>query len=262
MKIIVCIKQVVSADQVKFDTGTCTMIRTADNSHINPNDLFALQMAVELRKRYGGKITAVTMGPSISEEVLYEAMALGVDRGVLLSDQRFAGADTLATSYVLAMGLRRLGHFDLVLCGANSTDSNTGQVGPQLAEEMDIPQVTLVDKVEKRSGIFRLERTSDGFREVIEVSPPVLLTVSRATEVPRLPSLIDIQDSYVHRKVKHLNLEDLEADEAKVGLNGSGIWLMELARVTKQKSCEFIDGDLHQQVQTLMGKLKEKSYVD
>ena len=262
IKIIVCIKQVLAADQVKFDSKTGTMVRTAAQSYINPNDLYALEMAVNLKERYGGGITAVTMGPPISEEVLREAMALGVDRAVLLSDQRFAGADTLATSYVLGMGLRRLGEFDLVLCGVESTDSTTGQVGPQLAEEMRVPQVTLVEKVEKSGDLLRLERVSDGFREIIEVAPPVLLTVSREIGFPRLPSLLDIHDAYVDRKVECLTLEDLGAEEAKIGITGSGIQVVELTEVTKKKSCEFINGDLRQQVQILMEKMTQKNLIE
>ncbi|NVM26086.1 MAG: electron transfer flavoprotein subunit beta/FixA family protein [Desulfobacterales bacterium] len=262
MKIIVCVKQVLAADRIKFDPRTYTMVRTADNSYINPNDLFALQMAVHLKERYGGRITAVTMGPPISEEVLREAMALGVDRGVLLSDRRFAGADTLATSYVLGMGIRKLGDFDLVLCGTVSTDSDTGQVGPQLAEEMHLPQVTGVEKIEKQGSTLRLERTSDGFREVMEVTPPVLVTVSRRAAPLRLPGLLDIQDAYGGRTFDCYTLEDLEAEENKVGLNGSGIWVTELAQVPKQKSCQFIKGDPRHQVQTLMEKLREKNLID
>ena len=262
MKIVVCIKQVVAADRIKFDPGTYTMVRAADNTYINPNDLFALQMAVQLKERYGGRITAVTMGPPISEEVLREAIALGVDRGVLLSDRRFAGADTLATSYVLGMGIRKLGDFDVVLCGTESTDSDTGQVGPQLAEEMDLPQVTGVEKIEKQGSILRLERTSDGFREVMEVTPAGLLTVSREAVPARLPGLLDIEDAYVDRTFDCSTLEDVGADENKVGLNGSGIWVKELTQVTKQKTCEFIKGDFRHQVQTLIEKLRERNLID
>jgi len=262
MKIIVCVKQVLAANQIKFDLKTNTMVRAADNSYINPNDLFAIQIAVQLKERYGGTITAVTMGPPISEEVLLEAMALGVDRGMLLSDRRFAGADTLATSYVLGMGIRKLGDFDLILCGTESTDSNTGQVGPQLAEEMDLPQVTRVEKIEKQGGMLRLERVSDGLREVMEVAPPVMLTISREAASPGLPSLLDIQDTYIDKKLDYFTLDDLEADEQKVGLNGSGIWVTGLTQVPKQKRCEFIKGGFRQQVQTLMEKLREKNLID
>ena len=263
MKIIVCVKQVLVANQIKFDVKTNTMVRAADTSYINPHDLFAIQIAVQLKERYGGTITAVTMGPPISEEVLLEAMALGVDRGILLSDRRFAGADTLATSYVLGMGIRTLGDFDMVLCGTESTDGNTGQVGPQLAEEMDLPQVTGVEKIEEQDGMVRLERVSDRLREVMEVALPVLLTISRDAVSPSLPSLLNIQDAYVKKKVDCFTLDDLKADEQKVGLNGSGIWVTGLTQVSnKQKRCEFIKGEFREQVQTLMEKLREKNLID
>jgi len=263
MKIIVCVKQVLADNRITFDVNTNTMVRVADNSCINPHDLFAIQIAVQLKEKYGGTITALTMGPPISEEVLLEAMAMGVDRGVLLSDRRFAGADTLATSYVLGMGIRRLGDFDLFLCGTESTDSNTGQVGPQLAEEMDVPQVTGVEKIEKQDGILRLERVSDGFSEVMEVVPPVLLTISREAVSPGLPSLLDIQDAYVDKNIDIFTLDDLKADKQKVGLNGSGIWVTGLTRVPdKQKGCEFIKGGFPQQVKTLMDRLREKNLLD
>jgi electron transfer flavoprotein beta subunit len=262
MKIVVCVKQVVAADRVAFEPKSYAMVRRPDTSYINPNDLVALQMAVHLKERYGGMITAVTMGPPISEAVLYEAMALGVDRGVLLSDRRFAGADTLATSYVLGMGIRKLADVDLILCGTESTDSVTGQVGPQLAEEMDLPQVTGVETIEVHGDTLKVERVSDGYREVIEVPLPVLLTVSREAVPARLPSLMDIQDAYTDRTVDHFALEELKADEKRVGLNGSGIWVTELAQVSKQKRCEFIEGDLRSQVQTVIEKLEEENLIE
>src|SRR5512147_1013796 len=150
MHIIVCIKQVVAGDRVKIDPGTYSLVRSAEFSYINPFDLFAVEMAVKLKKEHSGSITAVTMGPRISEEVLWEALSLGVDRAVLLSDPRFAASDTLATSYALGMGIRKIGRFDLVLCGTQSTDGGTAQVGPQLAEELGIPSVTGVETVEQK----------------------------------------------------------------------------------------------------------------
>ena len=148
MHIIVCIKQVVAGDRVKIDPGTYSLVRSAEFSYINPFDLFALEMAAQLKKEHSGSITAVTMGPKISEEVLWEALALGADRAVLLSDPRFSASDTLATSYVLGMGIRKIGKFDLILCGMRTTDGDTGQVGPQLAEELDLPHISAVEKVE------------------------------------------------------------------------------------------------------------------
>lgn len=260
MDIIVCIKQVVAGDRVKIDPSTYRLVRSPEISYINPFDLFALEMAVRLKKEHSGCITAITMGPMISEEVLWEGLALGADRGVLLSDARFAAGDTLATSYVLGMGIRKIGKFDLILCGMRTTDGDTGQVGPQLAEELDLPCVSAVEKVEREKGSLRVERVSDGFREIIEVSVPALLTVSAKTAV-RLPSLMDIQDTFSRNSVGCWNLEDLQADPNKVGRPGSGTWVEGLTPTAQKKSCVFIEGDAREQARTLLSKLIEKNLL-
>jgi electron transfer flavoprotein beta subunit len=260
MDIIVCVKQVVAGDRVKIDPGTYSLVRSAEFSYINPFDLFALEMAVQLKKEHSGSITAVTMGPKISEEVLWEALALGADRAVLLSDPRFSASDTLATSYVLGMGIRKIGKFDLILCGMRTTDGDTGQVGPQLAEELDLPHISAVEKLEGEKGSFRVDRVSDGFREMIEVSPPVLLTIASKTAV-RLPSLIDIQDTFTRSSIEYWNLEDLNADPNKVGRPGSGTWVEGLTPTAQKKSCVFIEGDARQQARILLSKLLEKNLL-
>jgi electron transfer flavoprotein beta subunit len=260
MDIIVCVKQVVAGDRVKIDPGSYSLVRSAEFSYINPFDLFALEMAVQLKKEHSGSITAVTMGPKISEEVLWEALALGADRAVLLSDPRFSASDTLATSYVLGMGIRKIGKFDLILCGMRTTDGDTGQVGPQLAEELDLPHISAVEKLEEEKGSFRVDRVSDGFREMIEVSPPVLLTIASKTAV-RLPSLIDIQDTFTRSSIEYWNLEDLNADPNKVGRLGSGTWVEGLTPTAQKKSCVFIEGDTRQQARILLSKLLEKNLL-
>jgi electron transfer flavoprotein beta subunit len=260
MDIIVCIKQVIAEDQVKIDPRTHSLVRSAEFSRINPFDLFALNMAVQLKKEYSGSITAVTMGPKISEEVLWEALAIGADRAVLLSDPRFATSDTLATSYVLGMGIRKIGKFDLILCGMRTTDSDTGQVGPQLAEELALPHVTGVMKLEIKNNLFRVERFSDGFREILEVSAPALFTISLKGAV-RLPSLIEIQDVFTKYSIDCWNLEDLNADPTKFGSAGSCTWVEELIPIAKQKSCVFIEGEPRQQAKSLFSKLIEKNLV-
>jgi electron transfer flavoprotein alpha/beta subunit len=254
MHIIVCVKQVIAGDQVKFNPSTHSLVRSAEFSHINPFDLFALETAVELKKNSSGSITALTMGPKISEEVLWEALAIGADRAVLLSDPRFAASDTLATSYVLGMGTRKIGKFDLILCGMRTTDSDTGQVGPQLAEELDIPHVVGVEKLERRKNLFRVERISDGFREILEVSAPALFTISAKTAV-RLPTLIEIQDAFSKYAIECWNLEDIGADPTRVGRDGSGTWVEELIPIEQQKSCIFIEGEPRQQAESLFSKL-------
>jgi len=260
MDIIVCVKQVIAGDRVKIDPKTYSLVRSAEFSTVNPFDLFALEMAVRLKKEYSGSITAITMGPKISEEVLWEALALGADRAVLLSDARFSASDTLATSYVLGMGIRRIGKFDLILCGMRTTDGDTGQVGPQLAEELDLPYVSAAEKLEGEKGAFRVERVSDGFREVIEVSVPAVLAISSKAAV-RLPSLLDIQDTFTRNSIEYWNLEDLKADPNKVGRPGSGTWVEGLTPTAQKKTCVFVEGDARQQVRTLLSKLIEKNLL-
>ena len=260
MKVIVCIKQVIAGDQVKIDPATHSLVRSPEFSRINPFDLFPLNMAVQIKQKYSGSITAVTMGPEISEEVLWEALAVGADRGILLSDSRFASSDTLATSYVLGMGVRKIGRFDLILCGMRTADGDTGQVGPQLAEELGIPHVTGVEKLEKKNNLFLVERLSDGFREILEVPVPALLTISSKITV-RLPSLIEIEDAHTQYTIERWNLEDLNADSNQVGSNGSCTSVEELIPVKQEKSCVFIEGDPRQQAKLLFSKLIEKNLL-
>jgi electron transfer flavoprotein beta subunit len=257
MNIIVCIKQVIAGDQVQIDPRSHSLVRSAESSRINPFDLVGLDMARRLKEEYSGSVTAVTMGPRISEEVLWEALSLGVNRAVLLSDPRFAASDTLATSYVLGMGVRKIGDFDLVLCGRQTSDGGTAQVGPQLAEELEIPSITGVENVEKRGTLFRVERVSDGFREILEVPAPALFTLSSRTAA-RLPSLTAIQEAFTQSSIESWTLEDLKADPAKVGKDGSCTWVEELTPVEQQKSCLFLDGDPRQQAKALFSKLVEK----
>jgi electron transfer flavoprotein beta subunit len=257
MNIIVCVKQVIAGDQVKIDPRTHSLVRSAEFSRINPFDLFALDMAIRLKKEDSGSVTAVTMGPVISEEVLWEALSLGADRAVLLSDPRFAASDTMATAYVLGMGIRKIGDFDLVLCGMQTTDGGTAQVGPQLAEELEIPSIAGVEKVEKKGALFRVERTSDGFREILEVPAPALFAVSSRATV-HLPSLTAIQDAFTQSSIESWNLGDLRADPAKVGRDGSCTWVEELTAVAQQKTCVFLEGDPRQQAKALFSKLLEK----
>jgi electron transfer flavoprotein beta subunit len=257
MDIIVCIKQVIAGDQVKFNPSTHSLVRSVEFSHINPFDLFALDMAVRLKKEHCGSITALTMGPKISEEVLWEALAIGADRAVVLSDPRFAASDTLATSYVLGMGIRKIGRFDVIFCGMRTTDSDTGQVGPQLAEELDVPHVTGVETLKRKEELIRVERVSDGFRETLEVSTPALFTIGSRTTV-RIPSLIEIEDAFTQYSIECWNLEDLNADSARVGSAGSCTWVERLIPVTQQKTCVFIEGEPRQQAKALFSKLVGK----
>ena len=242
MNIIVCIKQVIAGDQVRIDPRTHSLVRSAEFSHINPFDLFALDMAVRLKKEYSGSITAVTMGPKISEEVLWEALAIGADRAVLLSDPRFAASDTLATSYVLGMGIRKIGNFDLILCGMRTTDSDTGQVGPQLAEELDLPSCHRRGEageeegsVSRRTSLRRIQRDPGG---------PRTRFVYHLFEDGGAPSEFDWRSRMPSPRssIECWNLEDLKADPTKVGSAGSCTWVEELIPIAQQKILRLYRG--------------------
>jgi electron transfer flavoprotein beta subunit len=260
MEIIVCIKQVIAGDQVRFDPNTHGLIRSRESSRINPFDLSPLAMARELKKEGAGTVTVLTMGPEISEEVLWQAFAAGADRAVLLSDPQFASSDTLTTSYVLGMGIRKIGSFDLILCGMRTSDSGTGQVGPQLAEELDLPHITGVEQIEIKGKLLRVERISDGFRERIESCTPALLTISSKRQT-YVPGLVEIEDAFSRNEIERWNLKDLKADPGKVGRAGSRTWVENLIPITHQKSCDFIQGDSRQQARSLVDKLLEKSLL-
>jgi len=221
MKIIVPIKQVPETSKVKMDPVSGTMIRTGVESIINPLDLYAIETAIRLKEKHGGTITVISMGPPQTMKAIREAIAMGCDGGVLLSDKAFGGADTWATAYTLTLGVRKLGGADLILCGERATDGDTGQVGPGLASMLDLPLVTYVGKLELAgSGKFLAERLVEGGREIVSVAAPVLMTVVKEIGVPRLPTLRGILRAK-ETEIPVWGPADLEADSTLIGLNGS-----------------------------------------
>lgn len=163
-----------------------TVNRAALPTIFNPEDLNALELGLQLRERYGGKVVLATMGPPAAADILRRGLYMGVDEAILLTDRRFAGADTLATSYALACAVRKFGHVDLILCGRQAIDGDTAQVGPQLAEKLGLPQITYVESVEwVRDGRVRVKALIDGGYEVLECPMPLLLTVLSTANVPR-----------------------------------------------------------------------------
>ena len=190
MNIIVCIKQVPNTTDVKIDPVTNTLIRDGVESVINPFDAYAIEEAVRLKERFGGKVTVVTMGPPQADAALREAISLGCDEGILVSDRKFAGSDTWATSYTLSCAIKKIGAFDIILCGKQASDGDTAQVGPGISTHLDIPQVTYVKKIEEiKDNKARVERmTEEGF-DIVETPVPCLFTVVKEINTPRLPSL-------------------------------------------------------------------------
>src|SRR5512144_2952090 len=221
MNIIVLVKQVPDTSEVKINRETNTLIRDGVPSIINPFDMYAIEEALRLREQHGGKVTAVTMGPPQAAEALKEAVSLGVDDVVLLSDRAFAGADTWATSYALSMGIRKIGQYDLVIAGKQAIDGDTAQVGPETADMLGIPFIAYIRKIEKvENNTMVVERMMDEGYDVVETSRPCLITVVKEINQPRVPSLKGKMKAK-SLKVAAWSAKDVNADETKLGLKGS-----------------------------------------
>mgnify|MGYP000852745189 FL=1 len=198
MHIIVCIKQVPDTAEVKINPDTGTLIREGVPSIVNPFDEYAIEEALCLRTKFGGKVTVITMGPPQAVSALRQAVAMGADEAVLLSDRAFAGSDTWATSYTLAAAIRKTGPADLILCGKQAIDGDTGQVGPGIAVQLGINVLTYVSRVnrvepEPAPGVIEVERTLDEGRETVESRLPILLTVVKDINIPRLAAIADVR---------------------------------------------------------------------
>ena len=227
MEIIVLVKQVPNTTQVKIDQKKGTLIREGVESIVNPEDLIATEAALQLRERYEGKSTAISMGPPQAKEALQEVLAMGVDAGILLTDKAFAGADTLATSYTLGQCIKTIGKFDIILCGRQAIDGDTAQIGPQVAEYLNIPQVTYVRKIKIKGKKVLAERmVGDGY-EHIEAKLPVLLTAIKELTIPRYPSVNGIMSACVGKEnaITNWNAADIHATADRIGLGGSATWV-------------------------------------
>ncbi|HEY31673.1 MAG TPA: electron transfer flavoprotein subunit beta/FixA family protein [Dehalococcoidia bacterium] len=257
MNIIVCLKQVPGTTDVKIDPETNTLRREGIKNVVNPFDTYALEEGVRLRERYGGKVTVLSMGPPQAEEMLREAISCGADEAVLISDRAFAGSDTLATSYTLSCAVDKLKDYDLIICGRQTVDGDTGQVGPELSEMLGLPFVAYVSKVEEvADGRMIAERMVEDGHEVVEVPLPAVITVVKEINVPRLPSLRGLTRA---KKVEIpvWTASDLEVDETRVGLTGSATWVVKVFFPQRVQQGEMLEGEPEKQVDALIEKLRE-----
>lgn len=220
MNIIVCIKQVPDTTEVKIDPVTNTLIRQGVPSIVNPFDKNALETALQLKEQHGGKVTVLSMGPAQAKEALKECLSMGADEAVLVSDRAFGGADTLATSYTLAAAVRKLGHFDLIICGKQAIDGDTAQVGPEMAEHLGIAQLTYVCKLEVNGSTVRAQREHEECHEVVEGQFPMVVTVVKTINEPRYSSCKGVLRA-LRSNIQTLTAQDLAVDETKLGLKGS-----------------------------------------
>ena len=222
MNILVCIKQVPASSQVKVDPDTGNLLRSSKDTKLNPYDEYALETALQIRNITGGKVSAITMGAPFSEEILKEAYGFGVDESYLLTDPAFAGADVLATSFALSQAIQLIGPFDLIICGRQTTDGDTAQVGPSLAEHLGIPHVSWVSKiVEVKTDKLVVEQDMGDLSADAAMAYPCLITVEKNIFRPRLPSYLLLKQAK-ERPIKKLSVSDMPSKDTKrYGLTGS-----------------------------------------
>jgi electron transfer flavoprotein beta subunit len=268
MYIVVCVKMVPDTTQVKIDPVTNTLVREGVPFITNPFDTHALEEALRLKDRYGARVTAVSMGPPTAENVLRRALSLGADDAVLLSDRVFGGADTLATSRVLAEAIVKLGEkqpVDLVLCGKQTIDGDTAQVGPGIASRLNFSQLTLVDKVieiDTRKRIIRAQRKLEEYHELVEAGLPALITVEREINIPRYPTVpgrLDAEEA----AMPLWNNSVLKLDAKTIGLQGSPTQVRRIFAPEREKG-EIIPGTgdhRTQAVNAMTDKLADWDFV-
>jgi electron transfer flavoprotein beta subunit len=257
MNIVVCLKQVPGTTEVKIDPQTNTLIRQGIENIINPFDTYALEEGVRLKEKHSGKVTVITMGPPQADAALREAVSLGADEAVLLSDRAFAGADTWATAYTLSRAITKINDYDVIICGRQTIDGDTGQVGPELAEMLDIPFVAYVSNIEEiKDKYLRVRRMVEEGHEVIETTMPAVITVAKEINVPRLPSLRGIMKSK-SAKIETWGVNELGVNPSMVGLAGSSTQVIKIFFPHRVHQAELLTGNLEQQVETLVDRLKK-----
>jgi len=255
VNIVVCIKQVPDTAEVRINPETGTLIREGVPSIINPFDMHAIEAGLQLREKIGGKVTVLSMGPPQAENALRDALAMGADDAVLLSDRAFAGSDTWATSHVLSKAITKLAA-DIIICGKQAIDGDTAQVGPEVAEFLNIPHISYIRKIDDISdNSIRVQRLMDEGYDVVESSLPVLLTVVKELNQPRLPSL---KGKMAAKKavIRKWGQADIGADENDIGLKGSPTQVKNIFSPEVRKDRKILEGTPEEQVDALVEELK------
>ncbi|MDI6757208.1 MAG: electron transfer flavoprotein subunit beta/FixA family protein [Endomicrobiia bacterium] len=261
MNIIVCIKQVPNTTNVQIDEKTGTLKREGVEAVINPFDEYAIEEGVRLKERFGGRVTIITMGPPQAEKALRDALARGADDAILVSDRAFAGADTWATSYTLARAIRTLGEYDIIICGKQATDGDTAQVGPGVAEMLDVPHVAHVKKIENiENNLMTVERMMEDGYDVIEAPLPALVTVVKEINTPRLPSLKGMLASK-KAVIPHWGAKELGADKDSIGLAGSPTQVMKIFSPPPRSGGETLSGTPDEMSRSLVEKLQNLKVI-
>lgn len=261
MEIAVCIKQVPDTTDVKIDPETGTLVRDGVPSIVNPFDEYAVEAALRMKETLGGKVIVITMGPPQAVEALRKCIAMGADEGVLVSDRAFAGSDTWSTSYTLAKALEKIGPFDLILCGKQAIDGDTAQVGPGIAEHLNISQVTYVQKVvECTEKMVVVERGVESGYEVIETGYPTVLTIDKAANEPRIPSMMGTMRA-LKKDFVTLTSSELTLQEGLYGMDGSPTRVKKTFTPEPRQGGRMLSGDMDESLRQLVNILREEKII-
>ena len=261
MKIVVCIKQVPDTTDVKINPETNTLIREGVASIINPFDMYAIEEAVRLKERFGGEAIALTMGPPQAQDALREALSLGIDSAIHLSDRAFAGSDTWATSLILAKAIEKIGDVDLVICGKQASDGDTAQVGPGIGTHLDLPQATYVRRIDTvhldtTPRIMVVERLLEEGYELLELRLPALITVVKEINEPRMPSLRGKMNSRKAIIPTWAN-KDLNISESEIGLTGSPTQVVKIFTPPAKTGGKRFEGEAKEIIEELFEEIKD-----
>jgi electron transfer flavoprotein beta subunit len=261
MNIVVCVKQVPDTVDVKIDPKTNTLVREGVVSVINPFDMYAIEEGVRLKERFGGKVTVITMGPPQAQDALRDALSLGIDEAILLSDRAFAGSDTWATSMVLSRAIEKSGDVDLVICGKQASDGDTAQVGPGIAAHLNLPQATYVRKVDTvhmdtNPKMMVVERLLEEGYEIIELSLPAVVTVLKEINEPRMPSLKGKMRAKSAQIPVWTNKE-LGIEPTQLGLTGSPTQVMKIFTPPHKEGGKIFTGEPEIIVSELVKEIKD-----
>ncbi len=263
MKIVVCIKQVPDTSEVKLDPKTNTLIRDGVPSIINPDDKSGIEAALRIKEQVGGTVTVVCMGPPQADVAIREAIAMGCDDGVLISGREFGGSDTLATSTIIAAGLKTL-DYDLIITGRQAIDGDTAQVGPQIAEHLGLPQVSYAEdiQVESENSIIVKRQYEDRYQKVRIKTPCVITALTELAE-PRYMSVSGTVDAYA-KEIKVLGFEELKdkLNPEHIGLKGSPTNVVQsFTKQAKGAGTVLKDASADEAVKAIIAKLEEKYII-
>ena len=260
MKIVVCIKQVPDTTEIKIDPVKGTLIRDGVPSIMNPDDKGGLELALRLKDQLDAHVTVITMGPPQADLVLREALAMGADKAILLTDRKFAGADTLATSNALAGALRTM-EYDLIVTGRQAIDGDTAQVGPQMAEHLDLPQISYVADFEYKSeDCYIIKKETEEGYQMLQVAPPCLLTVLASANKARYMNVPSIVKAY-SQEINIIGADAIDVDEMKLGLKGSPTKVFKAFSKGAKQAGEVFEVDTEEAVGIIVSKLKEKFII-